>query len=461
MRGTPDRMLPRKRSAVSRGNRVQAVRATGLLDTAPEEAFDRLTRLVSDLIAAPMVFVTLVDERRSYWKSTAGFDAGPPEQRQNLVEESFCQFVVNAGSEQTIPDTRADSRTRDMAAVEALDITAWVGIPIHSSDGQVLGTFCAMDTEVRHWNERDLEVLRTMAHAAAGEIALRVALRETQQAYAEAERHAENAERQARLAEVNAQRAQQSAAEATELAETLQQSLLPVDTPRIPGMEVAARYRPGGGGAEVLGDFYDVFPVPGGWGVVIGDVCGKGAWAARTTALARSTVRAVGHTEGSPRAVLTALNEVLHVWFSDRRSFVTATYATLTAAESPERGLCVVAGNGGHPPAFVLRADGEVRQLDEGGRALGLLPAAKIACEETRLAPGDSLIFCTDGITESRVRGGEQFGEDGIARTLAQLPTGVSAEDIADAMSTAALDHAAGAVPDDTAVVVVRSPVQA
>ena len=431
--------ITHEHAAIGDPGRVAAVRATGLLDTEPEEAFDRLTRLAADVVGVPMAFVTLVDDRRSYWKSTAGFDAGPPDDRQNAVEDSFCQFVVASGDEQTIPDTLADGRTRDMAAVEVLDIAAWVGLPITAKDGEVLGTFCAMDTRPRRWSDRDLEVLRTMAHAAAGEIALRVALRETQEAQAEAERHA--------------LLARATAVEATELARTLQESLLPTELPRVPGMEVAARYCPGGRGAEVLGDFYDLFPVPGGWGVVIGDVCGKGPWAARTTALARSTVRAVAHTERRPEAVLTALNEVLHVWFGGHRSFVTAVYATFVPSGT---GLDVVVVNGGHPPTFVLQGDGGVRGLPEGGRPLGLFPDAHVAREEIHLGPGDGLVLYTDGVTESRVRGGEQFELDGIARTLAALAPGTAAEAVADALCDAAIAHADGTVPDDTAVVVVK-----
>ncbi|MEJ2865042.1 PP2C family protein-serine/threonine phosphatase [Actinomycetospora flava] len=428
--------------------RVAAVTSTGLLDTPPEEAFDRLTRLASDLIGAPMVFVTLVDDQVSYWKSTTGVGdgAGP---RQNPASESFCQFVVTSGAEQVIPDTRADARTKLMAAVETMNIKAWAGIPIRAASGDVLGTFCAMDVRPRGWSHRQLEILRTLAQAAGGEIALRMALQEARVASAAAERHAADAER-------HAERAERSAAEATELAETLQQSLLPASNPRIPGMEVAARYRPGGGGAEVLGDFYDVFPVPGGWGVVVGDVCGKGPWAARTTALARSTVRAVGHSEERTEAVLAALNDVLHVWFAGRHSFVTATYATMTAADE---GLNTVVVNGGHPPAFLLRADGEVRQFADGGRALGLRPEASIGREEECLKPGDSLVFYTDGVTESRPPGStDQFGEDGIARVLASLPPASSAETVAEAVSRAALEHGDHQVPDDTAIVVVRSP---
>lgn len=449
----------RDRPGVGHEGRVAAVRATGLLDATPEEAFDRLTHLAADLLDVPMVFVTLVDDQRSYWKSTAGLAATEdgPWLRYAPVEESFCRFVVDSGVEDTIADTRSDRRTRGMAAVETLRISAWAGIPIRNAEGYVLGTFCAMDTRTREWSAHDLDVLRTLAQAASGEIALRVALRESQQAYAAAERHAERAEANARRAEENAAAAQRHAAEATELAETLQQSLLPHAAPRIPGMELAARYRPGGGGAEVLGDFYDVFPVPGGWGVVIGDVCGKGAWAARTTALARSTARAVGHTEQSAEAVLTALNDVLHVWFAGRHSFVTATYATLTAGAE---GLATVVVNSGHPPAFLLRADGEVRQFSDGGRALGIGAEARVGCEEDCLRPGDSLVFYTDGVTESRPPGepGAQFGEDGVAQTLADLPPGASAEMIAETLSRAALDHARGDVPDDTAIVVVRSP---
>ncbi|MDD7940318.1 SpoIIE family protein phosphatase [Actinomycetospora lutea] len=427
--------------------RVAAVASTGLLDTPREEAFDRLTRLASDLIGAPMVFVTLVDDQVSYWKSTTGVDDGTPQQRP--ASQSFCRFVITTGAEQVIPDTRVDARTRGMDAVASMNIKAWAGIPIRAASGDVLGTFCAMDIRPREWTHRQLEILRTLSQAAGGEIALRMALQEARHASAAAERHAADAER-------HAARAERSAAEATELAETLQQSLLPAGNPRIPGMEVAARYRPGGGGAEVLGDFYDVFPVPGGWGVVVGDVCGKGPWAARTTALARSTVRAVGHTEDDTGAVLAALNDVLHVWFAGRHSFVTATYATMTAADE---GLNTVVVNGGHPPAFLLRADGEVRQFADGGRALGLRPDAAVGREEECLKPGDSLVFYTDGVTESRPPGStDLFGEDGVARVLASLSPAAGAEAVAEAVSRAALDHAGGQVADDTAIVVVRSP---
>ncbi|HYD10692.1 MAG TPA: PAS domain-containing protein, partial [Acidimicrobiales bacterium] len=99
--------------------------------------------------------------------------------------------------------------------------------------------------------------------------------------------------------------ARASEAHARELAETLQSSLIPPAPPVIPGLEVGAEYRPAGLGHEVGGDFYDVFEVGrGDWGVVLGDVCGKGAAAAAVTALARYTVRAAAMRTRRPRSIL-------------------------------------------------------------------------------------------------------------------------------------------------------------
>src|ERR1700737_981579 len=98
----------------------------------------------------------------------------------------------------------------------------------------------------------------------------------------------------------------------TVLARTLQQSLLPPMLPEVPGLEVADEYLPAGGGAEVVGDFYDVFEgVAGSWCAVMGDVCGKGPDAAALTALARYTLRAAALRSVSPVKALLRLNEVL------------------------------------------------------------------------------------------------------------------------------------------------------
>jgi phosphoserine phosphatase RsbU/P len=121
------------------------------------------------------------------------------------------------------------------------------------------------------------------------------------------------------------QRAEESEARARTLAETLQHSFLPPDVVAIPGLDVGGAYRPAGDGSEVGGDFYDVFPTGRQtWGIVLGDVCGKGASAAVVTALARYTVRAEALHVSSPAAVLTGLHEAMVSYYP--HTFCTALF---------------------------------------------------------------------------------------------------------------------------------------
>lgn len=101
------------------------MRRTGLLDTGPEEPFDRLARLAATLLGTPFAFVTLVDDRRSYWKSCIGVDATGPADRQITVEESFCQYVINSGSHVVVTDARTDARTHDNLSIASMGVTAW------------------------------------------------------------------------------------------------------------------------------------------------------------------------------------------------------------------------------------------------------------------------------------------------------------------------------------------------
>lgn len=156
--------------------RLSAVEATGLLDTSAEEPFDRLARLASVLLDAPFAFVTIVDRTRSFWKSCIGVEATEPADRQNKVEESFCQYVIATEEPLIVGDAAADPRTAGNPSIEAMGVAAWAGFPLLATNGQVLGTFCVVDTVVREWTERDRTVLETLAAAASGEVALRTAV---------------------------------------------------------------------------------------------------------------------------------------------------------------------------------------------------------------------------------------------------------------------------------------------
>jgi PAS domain S-box-containing protein len=237
-------------------------------------------------------------------------------------------------------------------------------------------------------------------------------------------------------------------AERDHVARTLQESLLPRELPRIPGVELAARYLAAGDGNEVGGDFYDCFATGSGdWALVIGDVCGKGAEAAAVTALARYTLRAAAQHTRRPRAVLTQLNEALLRDRLDYR-FCTVLYASLTVRED-RVSVCVAAA--GHPLPVVLRAGGEVEMVGAPGSLLGIVEVPELFEQSVELAPGDALILYTDGVTEAD----RTAGPDRLTSFLASR-AGDGATALAAAVERDALAAHGGPARDDVAVVVVR-----
>ena len=210
--------------------------------------------------------------------------------------------------------------------------------------------------------------------------------------------------------------------EVRELAETLQRSLLPSHLPAIPGVGLAARYRPGGGSALVGGDTYDVMPLPDGrWMVLIADVCGTGAEAAAVTALARHTARAAA-AAGEPGEVLCAVNTaLLHEQGGGPLRFVTACCLVLEATDGGHRARVSVAG---HPLPLLRSADGAVTEIGAPGRPLGIDTDVHYDESLVVLPPGATLVLYTDGVTEARDDAGDQFGEDGLSRVLRHLPSG-------------------------------------
>lgn len=235
------------------------------------------------------------------------------------------------------------------------------------------------------------------------------------------------------------------------LATTLQQSLLPPHLPTVPGLTLAARYLPAGRGLEVGGDFYDVFPTGRRhWGLVIGDVCGKGAEAAAVTALARYTVRAAAAQSSQPSRVLALLNEVMLREALDER-FVTVLYATLTPGDGDAR---VRVAAGGHPLPLLLRAHRYVGEIGVPGSLVGVLADVSFVDTDACLRRGDALVLVTDGVLEARDAGGQELGVEGLANVL-RANAGAPAEQIAAAVESAVRAHQQGALRDDTAVLVV------
>ncbi|MDQ5816384.1 MAG: SpoIIE family protein phosphatase [Actinomycetota bacterium] len=239
--------------------------------------------------------------------------------------------------------------------------------------------------------------------------------------------------------------------ERSHVARTLQRSLLPPELPRIPGVEIGARYRPAGEGNEVGGDFYDLFETrAGNWAVVIGDVCGKGPDAAALTGLVRHTIRAAAVAGHSPDQVLELTNKAILRQVSDSR-FCTVACVELKLYEGGAR---MVLSCGGHPPPLILRSNGKVEKVDCEGTLLGVLDEPEMANHEQTLAPGDAFVLFTDGVTEAE--GPEdEFGEQRLEELLEGC-AGMSAPEIAETIERTIVDFQSDTPRDDVAIIALR-----
>jgi serine phosphatase RsbU (regulator of sigma subunit) len=235
------------------------------------------------------------------------------------------------------------------------------------------------------------------------------------------------------------------------IARVLQQSLLPPELPPIVGVELAARYQASGSAFDVGGDFYDAFDTGDGvWGLVIGDVCGKGPEAAGVTGLARHTVRAAAMNQGRPSEILATLNEAMVRQQNDAR-FCTVAYVRLKSDTRSTRATICCAG---HPLPLVLRSDGAVETVGRAGTLLGIFPDPELTDSAVDLAPGDALVLFTDGVIEAHGADGDS-AEERLRETLARC-AGMSAARIAETIEGAVVQGRSAPTRDDIAILVAK-----
>ncbi|MBV8949244.1 MAG: SpoIIE family protein phosphatase, partial [Actinobacteria bacterium] len=229
------------------------------------------------------------------------------------------------------------------------------------------------------------------------------------------------------------------------LTETLQRTLLPERLPEVPGVDLAARYFPGGSELQVGGDWYDVVALADGRIVLaIGDVVGHGVRAAAAMGRLRSVLQFCARTAG-PAEILRQLND--HFVHSADGEMTTL----LVVRFEPSTGRAEVA-SAGHPPAMLRNRDGV--QIVDGGRGVPLctVPDATFTETETHLAAGATLLLYTDGLVERR---GESLdrGLERLADTINSAP--VDVDSAADHI--AAIMMSDGLARDDVAVLALRA----
>ncbi|WP_030437360.1 PP2C family protein-serine/threonine phosphatase [Actinoplanes subtropicus] len=386
--------------------RLEAVTDATLSRLDASDLLDELLDRVRDLLGADTAAILLLDPHSGQLVATAakGIEEEVRRGVRIAIGRGFAGRVAETRRPLILPEVTADDVVNPILL--DLGIRSLLGVPIMAA-GEVIGVLHIGSLHPREFTQDDVQLLELAADRAgtAGQIR------------------------------------NQKLEQATALA--LQRSLLPTTLPRLPGVELAARYVPGHA-FGIGGDWYDVFTLPSGWlGVVIGDVSGHGLASAVVMGRVRSALRAYTLITDDPAEALTLLDRKVRHF--EAGSMTTAMYALI----SPDRSTVRVSTAGHLPP--VLAAPGEPARVLE-------LPAdPPLGIDITRqprrtttvaLPPGAVLAFYTDGLIERR---GELI-DDGIER-LAQAITPAPAEQLCEkVMTTVGLDEPT----DDVALLVVR-----
>ena len=403
-------MSQRLSQYVGEMNALQAVSDAALSTVRLDELLPPLVRQVVVALRADGGRIWFVEEGTRDLVLPAGFDGGSAAQARRLVRgRGLAGRVAADGRSLVVSDPdRLASLDPDLLAQGA---HAAVGVPLRVG-GRVIGVVQVFSQRPRAFAAPEVRLLETFAD--------RVALAVDNATAFERER---------------------------EIAQIIQQTLLPPTHVSLPGLTVAGRYLPS---REVGGDFYAVLPLDGQRaGLAIADVSGKGIPAAALSARARYLLEAFALDGRPPDAVLARLNRVLSA--NANSKFVSLFYAVL----DPSGGTLAFA-SAGHLPPMLLRAGEAVPVfLESRGILLGVDSAATYATTEMPITAGDLLVMFTDGITEARNRHGEQFGEQHLARLVASA-AGAVPQAIADRIVSAVASWCGNGTADDQTVVAAQ-----
>jgi GAF domain-containing protein len=144
-------------------SRLQAVAATGLLDSPKEDSYDSITAMAVSALGVPAAAVSLVDRDRQFFKSALGLNEVAAAARETTMENSVCQFVVASGEPLIVEDTRIDDLLKNHPVVLGGGVIAYAGIPITDDDGHSIGTFCVWDDKPRQWTTGHVLILTDLA----------------------------------------------------------------------------------------------------------------------------------------------------------------------------------------------------------------------------------------------------------------------------------------------------------
>ncbi|MFF7737007.1 SpoIIE family protein phosphatase [Streptomyces sp. NPDC007984] len=246
-------------------------------------------------------------------------------------------------------------------------------------------------------------------------------------------------------------------AEQNSISDTLMRELLPPTLRQTEGVEFAGGYRASRDTERVGGDFYDVHPPAEDSPetlVVLGDVAGKGLEAAVLTGKIRNTLHALLPMADDHARMLRLVNNAMRT--SHHTRFVTLVMASV---RREEREVVLRLTSAGHPAPLIIRRDGTVEEADTRGTLIGVLPAITSRTAQVRLAPGETCLLFTDGVTEARggPLGDTMFGDQRLKRAAAEC-AGMPAEAVVERVQMVTSQWIGDGRHDDIAVLAITAP---
>jgi sigma-B regulation protein RsbU (phosphoserine phosphatase) len=353
--------------------RMELLQQLHILDTDPEEIYDGIVYLASKICQMPISTITLIDRDRQWFKSAVGVS-----HRENPRVHSFCARAILGNDILEVPDSLKDDRFRENPLAQSdPGVRFYAGIPLELKDGLRVGTLCVIDHKPNKLSEDQLKALRYLGWQVTKLLDLRLKnelLLQNQTALND---------------NLNA-------------ASAIQKSFLPPPLLQFPGFQIASFWHP----AHVLGG--DIFNAIQGEEKNIFymiDVCGHDVPSALVTvSISQFFYQHMNSSKAtSPKEIMLALNNEYPFERFDR--FFTIFYLTV----DPLTGHFQYS-SGGHPPAIILKKNGELKLLDERGILIGVRKDLIVEEADGFLENRDKVFLYTDGVIDCKNRQGEQFG---------------------------------------------------
>ncbi|WP_405107395.1 serine/threonine-protein phosphatase [Micromonospora sp. NBC_01405] len=394
----------------------------------PDRAAAAVVRLAVPTLAEVAVLVLAPRSGRArWWRATRAADDDTSTVDSGVLDAVDLPAAIDealAGTEPHALDWLVEQAVEAgwLPGLAAADASVRV-VPLPGRDLPV-GVLLVARRTARHHEEADLDLVRAFAARAGAALTTAVLYRDQ-----------------------------------AEVADTLQASLVPVEPAETAGVQWGTAYRPAQAGLRIGGDFYGSHRLPDGGSVFfLGDVSGKGVEAAVFTGQLRQCLQALHRVESHPGRLLGLLNDAL---LETTLAHGQGRFATMVlGVVRPRRdgGLTLTMSGGGHLPPLVLRTSGEVESIGLSGMLIGVVPDPRIGEVTVELAPGETCLLYSDGVTEARGgrRGDEQFGTDRLVRALGGCQR-MPAPALAERVEQVTCDWLAQREHDDIAVLALRA----